>query len=149
MTPGPIPGSNGARRISEVHSGSHEHDARGGFASNPELAREAGRKGGEAVSKKYGPQFYREIGAMGGAKMKAERGSEFYVEIGRRGGLARAARYTALRERLPFNTSCLICSRDHSTCERYIKASREYWDVRHERLEPSGYYCSEYEQSGG
>ncbi len=90
--PGPQPGSAGARKIAEAHRGSHEHDREGGFAANPELAKEAGRKGGEAVKRKYGPQFYREIGKKGGETVKQERGSEFYAEIGRRGGEMRSTR---------------------------------------------------------
>lgn len=66
--PGPQKGSVGARRISEAHRGSHEHDKEGGFAANPELAREAGRKGGEIVKQRYGPSFYQEIGRKGGQK---------------------------------------------------------------------------------
>ena len=31
---------------------------------------EAGRKGGETTSKKYGPEFYEEIGHKGGQKVK-------------------------------------------------------------------------------
>ncbi len=95
--PGPQPGSPGARKIAEAHRGSHEHDLEGGFAANPTLAREAGRKGGEAVKRKYGSQFYKEIGKKGGETVKLERGSEFYAEIGRRGGEMRSAR---LKERL-------------------------------------------------
>ena len=90
--PGPQPGSTGARKIAEAHRGSHEHDREGGFAANPQLAKEAGRKGGEAVKRKYGPQFYREIGKKGGETVKQERGSEFYAEIGRRGGEMRSSR---------------------------------------------------------
>ena len=90
--PGPQPGSQGARKIAEAHRGSHEHDREGGFAANPQLAKEAGRKGGEAVKRKYGPQFYREIGKKGGETVKQERGSEFYAEIGRRGGEMRSTR---------------------------------------------------------
>ena len=90
--PGPDPGSPGAKRIAEAHRGSREHDREGGFAANPELAREAGRKGGEAVKKKYGPSFYRLIGKKGGETVKQERGSAFYAEIGRRGGEMRSAR---------------------------------------------------------
>lgn len=90
--PGPQPGSAGARKIAEAHRGSHEHDREGGFAANPQLAKEAGRKGGEAVKRKYGPQFYREIGKRGGETVKQERGSEFYAEIGRRGGETRSSR---------------------------------------------------------
>lgn len=90
--PGPQPGSVGARKIAEAHRGSHDHDREGGFAANPQLAKEAGRKGGEAVKRKYGPQFYREIGKKGGETVKQERGSEFYAEIGRRGGEMRSTR---------------------------------------------------------
>lgn len=95
--PGPRRGSVGAKKISEAHRGSHEHDQSGGFAANPELAKQAGRKGGEAVKKKYGPQFYREIGKKGGETVKEERGSEFYAEIGRRGGEMRSTR---MKERM-------------------------------------------------
>jgi uncharacterized protein len=97
--PGPQPGSVGARKIAEAHRGSHEHDREGGFAANPELAKEAGRKGGEAVKRKYGPQFYREIGKKGGETVKQERGSEFYAEIGRRGGEMRSTRMKEKMER--------------------------------------------------
>lgn len=90
--PGPQPGSTGAKKIAEAHRGSHDHDREGGFAANPQLAKEAGRKGGEAVKRKYGPQFYREIGKKGGETVKQERGSEFYAEIGRRGGEMRSTR---------------------------------------------------------
>jgi uncharacterized protein len=90
--PGPEPGSPGARKIAEAHRGSHEHDREGGFAANPALAKEAGRKGGEAVKKKYGASFYRQIGKKGGETVKQERGSEFYAEIGRRGGEMRSSR---------------------------------------------------------
>lgn len=95
--PGPQPGSSGARKIAEAHRGSHEHDREGGFAANPRLAKEAGRKGGEAVKRKYGPQFYREIGKKGGDTVKMERGSEFYAEIGRRGGEMRSVK---MKERM-------------------------------------------------
>jgi general stress protein YciG len=95
--PGPRRGSVGARKIADAHRGSHEHDQQGGFAANPNLAREAGRKGGEAVKRKYGPQFYREIGKKGGETVKQERGSEFYAEIGRRGGEMRSSR---MKERM-------------------------------------------------
>lgn len=52
--------------------------------------REAGRKGGEIVKKKYGPQFYEEIGKIGGKKggetVKQRYGPGFYKEIGQKGG---------------------------------------------------------------
>lgn len=57
-----------------------------GFAKDPELAREAGRKGGERVRELYGEEFYREIGTKGGNQVLRERGSEFFQEIGRKGG---------------------------------------------------------------
>ena len=90
--PGPEPGSPGARKIAEAHRGSREHDLQGGFAANPQLAKEAGRKGGEAVKRKYGSSFYRQIGKKGGDIVKQERGSDFYAEIGRRGGEMRSTR---------------------------------------------------------
>ena len=73
--PGPQPGSEGARRIAEAHRGSHEHDREGGFAANPALAREAGRKGGEIVKQRYGPSFYQEIGRKGGETVKKSLGA--------------------------------------------------------------------------
>lgn len=98
-TPGPRPGSDGARRISEAHKGSKTHDQRGGFAANPELAREAGRKGGETVRTRYGADFYQEIGKKGGDTVRRERGSEFFAEIGRKGGQNKgAARRAAAAE---------------------------------------------------
>jgi uncharacterized protein len=95
--PGPEPGSEGARKIAEAHRGSHAHDREGGFAANPELAREAGRKGGQTVKQKYGQSFYRQIGKKGGETVKKERGSDFYAEIGRRGGEMRSSRMKAAK----------------------------------------------------
>lgn len=92
IKPGPRKGSPGARKIAEAHRGSHEHDQKGGFAANPELAKEAGCKGGEAVKKKYGLNFYREIGKKGGEAVKQERGSEFYSEISLHGWRTRSSR---------------------------------------------------------
>jgi len=90
--PGPEPGSEGARRIAEAHRGSHDHDQLGGFAAKPDLAREAGRKGGETVKSRYGQTFYQSIGKKGGETVKRERGPEFYAEIGRKGGEMRGQR---------------------------------------------------------
>ena len=90
--PGPEPGSDGARRIAEAHRGSHDHDQLGGFAAKPDLAREAGRKGGETVKSRYGQKFYQSIGKKGGETVKRERGAEFYAEIGRKGGEMRGQR---------------------------------------------------------
>ncbi len=55
---------------------------------------EAGRKGGETTSKKYGREFYEEIGEKGGKiggpkggeTTKRKYGHEFYEEIGHKGG---------------------------------------------------------------
>ena len=96
--PGPAAGSDGARKIAEAHRGSHDHDKEGGFAANPELAREAGRKGGETVKNRYGPSFYQSIGKKGGETVKRERGTEFYAEIGRKGGEMRGQRAAIRRE---------------------------------------------------
>jgi len=99
--PGPQPGSEGARRIAEAHRGSHEHDKEGGFAANPALAREAGRKGGEIVKQRYGPSFYQEIGRKGGETVKKSRGTGFYAEIGRKGGEMRGVRAAEARAKMP------------------------------------------------
>jgi general stress protein YciG len=96
---GPEPGSEGARKIAEAHRGSHEHDKIGGFAANPELAREAGRKGGQAVKKKYGPSFYRQIGKKGGNVIKQSKPDGYYKEIGSRGGKERVARLRASQQK--------------------------------------------------
>jgi len=96
--PGPTAGSEGARKIAEAHRGSHDHDKEGGFAANPGLAREAGRKGGETVKSRYGPTFYQSIGKKGGETVKRERGTEFYAEIGRKGGEMRGQRAATRRE---------------------------------------------------
>ncbi len=99
--PGPTAGSEGAKKIAEAHRGSHDHDKEGGFAANPDLAREAGRKGGETVKNRYGPSFYQSIGRKGGETVKRERGTEFYAEIGRRGGEMRGQRAAAQRTTNP------------------------------------------------
>ena len=99
--PGPQPGSEGAKRIADAHRGPHEHDREGGFASNPELAREAGRKGGEIVKQRYGAAFYQEIGRKGGETVKESRGREFYAAIGKKGGTMRGVRAAERRALLP------------------------------------------------
>lgn len=48
--------------------------------------REAGRKGGQTTSQRYGPDFYEEIGRKGGQAVSDKYGPEFYGEIGRKGG---------------------------------------------------------------
>jgi general stress protein YciG len=74
-------------RIAAAHRGSKDHDKKGGFAANPELAREAGRKGGETLKSRAGEGHFAEIGKKGGTSLKAQRGSAYYAEIGRKGGL--------------------------------------------------------------
>lgn len=58
----------------------------GGFASNPELAREAGRKGGLTVRDKYGMERYADIGRQGGETVRERYGSDYFREIGSKGG---------------------------------------------------------------
>jgi len=96
--PGPVAGSEGAKKIAEAHRGSHDHDKEGGFAANPGLAREAGRKGGETVKNRYGASFYQSIGKKGGETVKRERGAAFYAEIGRKGGEMRGQRAASNKE---------------------------------------------------
>jgi general stress protein YciG len=85
-TPGPTAGSDGAMRISAAHRGSHDHDKRGGFAANPERARQAGARGGATVKERYGSEFYQRIGAKGGQTVREKHGRDHFVEIGKIGG---------------------------------------------------------------
>jgi general stress protein YciG len=51
--------------------------------------REAGRRGGQAVKKKYGgTEFYSEIGKKGGRTTAETHGPDFYAQIGKKGGKA-------------------------------------------------------------
>jgi general stress protein YciG len=58
----------------------------GGFAANPELAREAGRKGGLKVRDLYGTERYADIGRQGGETVREKYGSDYFREIGSKGG---------------------------------------------------------------
>lgn len=58
----------------------------GGFASNPELAKEAGRKGGLKVRDKYGAERYADIGRQGGQTVRERYGRDYFREIGSKGG---------------------------------------------------------------
>lgn len=58
----------------------------GGFAANPELAKEAGRKGGLTVRDKYGSDRYADIGRQGGETVREKYGIDYFREIGRKGG---------------------------------------------------------------
>lgn len=62
-----------------------------GWHSDPEGHAQAGRKGGDATAKKYGPNFYEEIGRKGGQASpgKFKKGDKRAVEAGRKGGQSR------------------------------------------------------------
>ena len=62
---------------------------RGGFTDNPDLAREAGKKGGDLVKERHGREHYERIGRQGGEALRESWGWEFLPEIGRRGGVKR------------------------------------------------------------
>ena len=47
---------------------------------------EAGRKGGETVSRKYGHEHFEEIGRKGGETVSEKYGHEHFEEIGHKGG---------------------------------------------------------------
>ncbi len=47
---------------------------------------EAGHKGGEKVSEKYGHEHFEEIGRKGGEKVSEKYGHEHFEEIGHKGG---------------------------------------------------------------
>src|SRR5712692_7094227 len=91
-SPGPTPGSEGAKRISAAHRGSHDHDKRGGFAADRDRAREAGSRGGATVKERYGAEFYQRIGAKGGQTVRAKHGRDHFVEIGKIGGSRKGKR---------------------------------------------------------
>ncbi|MHB1415086.1 MAG: hypothetical protein ACYC1C_07515 [Chloroflexota bacterium] len=52
----------------------------------PMTVREAGRKGGETTSNKYGREFYEQIGRKGGETVSNKYGHEHFEEIGHLGG---------------------------------------------------------------
>ena len=58
----------------------------GGFAANPELAKEAGRKGGIKVRDTYGTERYVDLGRQGGETVLEKYGTEYFREIGSKGG---------------------------------------------------------------
>ncbi|MCW4001381.1 MAG: hypothetical protein NWE93_14205 [Candidatus Bathyarchaeota archaeon] len=66
----------------------------------PKMTRQqAGRLGGEKVSRERGPEFYRQIGRKGGEKVAEQRGPEFYREIGRKGGESRTNKSSKTKKR--------------------------------------------------
>jgi general stress protein YciG len=48
--------------------------------------RDAGKRGGDTVKKKYGPEYFAVIGRKGGQATKKAHGHAFYEEIGKKGG---------------------------------------------------------------
>jgi hypothetical protein len=59
-----------------------------GWHGDPKGHAEAGRKGGETTSQKYGKEFYEEIGKEGGqsSPTKFKKGDKRAKEAGRKGG---------------------------------------------------------------
>lgn len=55
--------------------------------------REAGRRGGAAVRKKYGKEYFQEIGKRGGSQTAQSRPEGHFQEIGKTGGERTLARY--------------------------------------------------------
>ncbi|MBV9119538.1 MAG: general stress protein [Chloroflexi bacterium] len=76
---GPRPGSPQAKRGGQAVSSKYGRD----------YYTEIGKKGGRAVKEKHGADFYSSIGRKGGNTTKERQGSGFYSEIGRKGGSAR------------------------------------------------------------
>ena len=75
MKRGPQPGSEGAQRIADAHRGPQDHDKKGGFASNPDLAKAAGRKGGveahrRGTAHRWTADEAKAAGSKGGAKSR-------------------------------------------------------------------------------
>lgn len=62
---------------------------RGGFAADPERAREAGRKGAQVMKERFGIEHFRQIGKRGGAAVRDKYGSEYYSRIGKQGSRSR------------------------------------------------------------
>lgn len=60
--------------------------APGESAGGEMSVREAGKKGGDAVRKRYGASFYEEIGRKGGQATRERHGASFYETIGQKGG---------------------------------------------------------------
>lgn len=87
--PGPKKGSEGALRIANAHSGSKEHDRRGGFAANPELARLAGQRGAATLKARRGEAHFQSMGKLGGNAVKTKYGPDYYRAIGQMGGRSR------------------------------------------------------------
>ena len=71
----------------------HEDQAQETPANSAMTVREAGKRGGDAVRKKYGPSFYEEIGRKGGERTKERHGNGFYGSIGQKGGNAVKDKY--------------------------------------------------------
>jgi uncharacterized protein len=57
--------------------------------------REAGKKGGDTVRKRYGSEFYKKIGRKGGKATREKHGAQFYEAIGQKGGRVVKDKYGA------------------------------------------------------
>lgn len=71
----PQPASEDAQKVVESRPTANRHDRKGGFAANPELAREAGRKGGVEAHRRGSAHRWssaeaRQAGAKGGTKSR-------------------------------------------------------------------------------
>ncbi|MHB1005116.1 MAG: hypothetical protein ACYC3S_05670 [Chloroflexota bacterium] len=60
---------------------------------------QAGRRGGETTSEKYGHGFYEEIGRKGGKTVAERYGHDHFEEIGRKGGEKGGPKVARLIER--------------------------------------------------
>lgn len=61
---------------------------------------EAGRKGGQSTSERYGHDFYEAIGHMGARALAKKYGHEHFVAIGHKGGQQSRRVYAAGRAAL-------------------------------------------------
>jgi general stress protein YciG len=68
------------------------------FKKGDDVARNAGRKGGNQLLLRRGTDWFQFIGKDGGDKLAAERGAEYYSEIGKKGAQARKLRNTQTTE---------------------------------------------------
>lgn len=75
---GPKPGTEAARRGGRAVSARYGHD----------FYTQIGKKGGETVRRQHGSEFYMQIGKKGGDSTKRNQGAEFYARIGKKGGQA-------------------------------------------------------------
>lgn len=114
-------GRRGGKATAEKYGADHfralqERSAAKVAATDPDLYRRIGEKGGASTREHHGYEHYRAIGRAGGEKTKLLFGSEHYREAGRKGG--RAAR------RSPERGSVLGLARARPEDEGYQEAGR-------------------------